>query len=127
MNQIKFSEKKINIIIQRLILLRNCFVNFFFENKIEKIESVVSKELDIINYSKIKQKSTVKNMITEYNFINKKNEFEIKNKNISRNQNINAKSFNSDNQKETSIKKNEISKKSNSFSLNAQTILNSIF
>ena len=57
--------------INRLIILRNCLVNFYFENKIEKMNSIISKELDILNFTKMRQKSALKKRVTEYNFINK--------------------------------------------------------
>ena len=115
-NQVVFSEKKINVIIHRLIILRNCYVNFFFENKVEKINSIISKELDIMNHSKIRQKSALKNRITEYNFTNKRKELENKKERIGRNDKPEIKSFSSFNQAETI--KNDLPTSNNSFSLN---------
>jgi len=113
-NQLEFSEKKINVMINRLIILRNCLVNFFFENTIEKMNSIISKEMDILNYTKMRQKSALKKRITEYNFINNGKEFDYKNKRSGRNNKI--KYFNSYNEAETV--KNDVSKKNISFNLN---------
>ena len=66
-NEQIFTEKKLDVIIHRLMILRNCLVNFFFENRMEKINSIITKELDSINNSKIKEKSQLKNKNTEYN------------------------------------------------------------
>ena len=120
-NLMKFSEKKINVIIQRLIILRNCFVNFFFENKVEKLNTAVSRELDIINYSKIRKKSALRKRITEYNFTTEKKEIEQKSKRIGRNYLIPKKEFNSFSKETT---KNDLSKKNNSFSSNLHIINN---
>ena len=66
-NEEEFSEKKVNVMINRLIILRNCLVQYFFNNKDEKINNIISKELDIINDIKIKQKSSLKSKTSEYN------------------------------------------------------------
>ena len=66
-NEQIFTERKLDVIIHRLMILRNCLVNFFFENRMEKINSIITKELDNINNSKIKEKSQLKNKNTEYN------------------------------------------------------------
>ena len=91
-------------------------MNFFFENKVEKINSIISKELDIMNHSKIRQKSALKNRITEYNFTNKRKELENKKERIGRNDKPEIKSFSSFNQAETI--KNDLPTSNNSFSLN---------
>ena len=117
-NQLEFSEKKINVMINRLIILRNCFVNYYFENKKEKMNSIISKELDILNITKIRQKSAFKKRITEYNFINKTKELELKNKRTGRNDKTDIKSFSSYNQIE--FTKDDSPKKNNSFSLNVK-------
>ena len=115
-NQLEFSEKKINVMINRLIILRNCLVNFYFENKIEKMNSIISKELDILNFTKMRQKSALKKRVTEYNFINNGKDFEFKNKRTGRNNKNKNKYFNSYNEAETV--KNDLSKKNISFNLN---------
>ena len=113
-NQKEFQIKKVNVMIHRLMILRNCLVNFFLENKIEKVNSVISKELDIINDTKIKQKSLLKNKVIEYNFKNEKKEFEINVKTMNKNNeeekinNIEESKINLSNQKN----------KTNSFSIN---------
>ena len=126
-NQKQLLEKKINVIIQRLFIIRNSLVNSFFDDKAEKeIGTMVIKELENINNSKLKQKRFLKFKSIEYN-INKKtiedeNEKNHKNrkgknkfktiKNISRNQKINKKLtyFNSYNQIE--VKRNNLLKRS---------------
>ena len=112
-NQKEFQAKKINVMIFRLMILRNCLVNFFLENKIEKINSVISKELDIINDTKIKQKSLLKNKVIEYNFKNNKKELEINNKIM--NKNIEEKV---DNIEESKINLSNKNNKTNLFSIN---------
>ena len=118
----KFSEKKINVMVQRLIILRNCFVNYFFENKVEKLSTTISKELDCICYSNIRKKSALKKRITEYNFINDKNEYNWKNKRVGRNNKSSKKEFNMLNNAETI--KNDLSRKNNSFNSNLHILKN---
>ena len=126
-NQKKLLEKKINVIIQRLFIIRNSLVNSFFDDKVEKkIGTMVRKELENYNNSKLKQKRFLKFKSIEYN-INKKtiedeNEKNHKNrkvknkyktiKNISRNQKLNKKLtyFNSYNLIE--VKRNNLFKSS---------------
>lgn len=119
-NEKSFSEKKIDVIIQRLMILRNCFVNLFFGDKTEKqISSVISKELDIYNDSLIKQKSLVKNKISEYNFINKEKETKGLNyiKIQGRNNNFRfaryLKHINNNNNNNSETNKNNLSKSKN--------------
>ena len=81
-NEEEFSEKKVNVMINRLIILRNCLVQYFFNNKDEKINNIISKELDIINDIKIKQKSSLKSKTSEYNIKIDKKEPEKRNKKI---------------------------------------------
>ena len=78
------------------------------------MNSIISKEMDILNYIKMRQKSALKKRITEYNFINNGKEFEYKNKRSGRNNKM--KYFNSYNEAETV--KNDVSKKNISFNLN---------
>ena len=81
-NEVEFSEKKINVMINRLIILRNCLVQYFLNNKDEKINDIISKEFDIINDLKIKEKSLLRNKTSEYNFKIKKKEPERRNKKV---------------------------------------------
>ena len=71
-NQKELLEKKINAIIQRLLIIRNSLVNSFFDDLGEKqISSLIMKELENINNIKLKQKRFLKFKSIEYKF-NKK-------------------------------------------------------
>ena len=124
-NQKELLEKKINAITQRLFIIRNSYVNSFFDDKGEKeIGSMVLKELENISNSKLKQKRFLKFKSIEYK-INKKTLEEEKNKhkshknkykykykriiNVSRNHKLNKNLgfYNSFNQRET---KNNVKK-----------------
>ena len=126
-NQKELLAKKIDVIIQRLIIIRNSLFNSFFDNKGEKeINSKLLKELENISNLKLKQKRFLKFKSTEYKFkksIDEKdsdnckiNNDSSKNKNkykkikISRNNQINNKfyffnSFNEDGTKINNIRK----------------------
>ena len=122
-NQVQFSEKKIYVMIHRLMILRNCLVKYFFKNKTEKIDLIISKELDNINDLKIKQKSELKKKISEYNFKNSKKEPEKRNKKLEVDNEIKNKNIISYYQIETSKNNNTFNKiekidKINSLSIN---------
>ena len=71
-NQKELLAKKIDAIIQRLLIIRNSLFNSFFDNKGEKeLNSKLLKELENISISKLKQKRFLKFKSTEYKF-NKK-------------------------------------------------------
>ena len=71
-NQKELLEKKLNVMIQRLLIIRNSLVNSFFDSKSEKeVSSIVLKELENISISKLKQKRFLKFKSIEYK-INKK-------------------------------------------------------
>ena len=104
-NQKDLLEKKIDAIIQRLLIIRNSLVNSFFDDKNEKeINTILIKELENINISKLKQKRFLKFKATEYKFdkkIQKGKKYENKNNknkykkiiNISRNNKLNYNSY----------------------------------
>ena len=72
-NQKELLEKKINVMIQRLLIIRNSLVNSFFDSKSEKeISSLIIKELEDLSISKLKQKRFLKFKSTEFKF-NKNN------------------------------------------------------
>ena len=65
-NQKELLEKKINVIIQRLLIIRNSLVNSYFEDKGEKqIGPMIMKELESINNIKLRQKRFLKFKSTE--------------------------------------------------------------
>ena len=69
LNQKELLEKKINVIIQRLLIIRNSLVNSYFEDKGEKqIGALIMKELESINNIKLRQKRFLKFKSTEYKF-----------------------------------------------------------
>ena len=132
-NQKELLEKKINAIIQRLFIIRNSYVNSFFDDKGEKeIGSLVLKELENLSNSKLKQKRFLKFKSIEYK-INKKTLEEEKNKhkshknkykykkikNVSRNKKINKNLgfYNSFNQRE-SKKNNDIKHINGTYNIN---------
>ena len=97
-NQKKLLEKKIDAMIQRLLIIRNSLVNSFFDNKNEKeLSSILIKELENLYDTKLKQKRFLKFKSTEYKFnkkIPKRKKYSNKNKyrniiNFSRNYKIN--------------------------------------
>ena len=72
-NQKELLEKKINVMIQRLLIIRNSLVNSFFDSKSEKeISSLIIKELEDLSISKLKQKRFLKFKSTAFKF-NKNN------------------------------------------------------
>ena len=124
-NQKELLEKKVNAMIQRLFIIRNSLIKSFFDDECDKeIGSMVIKELENFNISKLRQKrflkfKSIKNKINkktlEDEFDNnksnhKKNKDKIKYKkikNLSRNNKINnnINFFNSYNEKEIKKKK----------------------
>ena len=120
-NQKELLEKKTNVLMQRLMIIRNSLVNSFFDDMGEKqISSMIMKELETINILKLKQKRFLKFKSTEYKFtkktleeeINKSNHKEkrkkikIVSRNNKNNKNINYfYSFNVGEEKQKSMKK----------------------
>ena len=137
-NQKELLEKKVNAMIQRLFIIRNSLVKSFFDDKCDKeIGTMVIKELENFNTSKLRQKrflkfKSIKNKINkktieeEFDNNNKSNHKKSKDKNkykkiknLSRNNKINnnINFFNSYNERETKRKK-LLRSISNSYNIN---------